>query len=70
MKLALRTEIQLFFLNKYFDCSKPVVNFQRSKSTFSEKAMAPHSSTLAWRIPGMGEPGGLPFMGLHRVGYN
>ena len=33
-----------------------------------EKEMAPHSSTLAWRTPGTGEPGGLPFMGLHRVG--
>ena len=32
-----------------------------------EKEMATHSSVLAWRIPGMGEPGGLPFMGLHRV---
>ena len=30
--------------------------------------MATHSSVLAWRIPGMGEPGGLPPMGLHRVG--
>ena len=30
-----------------------------------EKAMATHSSVLAWRIPGMGEPGGLPSMGLH-----
>ena len=29
--------------------------------------MAPHSSILAWRIPGMGEPGGLPSMGSHRV---
>ena len=29
--------------------------------------MATHSSVLAWRIPGMVEPGGLPFMGLHRV---
>ena len=28
-----------------------------------EKAMAPHSSVLAWRIPGTGEPGGLPSMG-------
>ena len=35
-----------------------------------EKAMATHSSVLAWRIPGMGEPGGLPSMGLHRVGHN
>ena len=29
--------------------------------------MATHSSVLAWRIPGTGEPGGLPSMGLHRV---
>ena len=35
-----------------------------------EKEMATHSSILAWRIPGMGEPGGLPSMGLHRVGHN
>ena len=32
-----------------------------------EKEMAAHSSVLAWRIPGMGEPGGLLSMGLHRV---
>ena len=31
----------------------------------SEKEMATHSSVLAWRIPGMEEPGGLPFMGSH-----
>ena len=30
--------------------------------------MATHSSVLAWRIPGMGEPGGLPSVGLNRVG--
>ena len=30
-----------------------------------QKEMAAHSSVLAWRIPGMGEPGGLPSMGLH-----
>ena len=35
-----------------------------------EKEMATHSSVLAWRIPGTGEPGGLPFMGLHRVGHD
>ena len=35
-----------------------------------EKAMATHSSVLAWRIPGMGEPGGLLSMGLHRVGHD
>ena len=32
--------------------------------------MATHSSVLAWRIPGMGEPGGLLSMGLHRVGHD
>ena len=35
-----------------------------------EKEMATHSSVLAWRIPGMGEPGGLPSIGSHRVGHN
>ena len=44
-----------------------------SELTFSfhfhalEKEMATHSSVLAWRIPGTGEPGGLPSMGSHRV---
>ena len=35
-----------------------------------EKEMATHSSVLAWKIPGMKEPGGLPSMGLHRVGHD
>ena len=35
-----------------------------------EKEMATHFSVLAWRIPGTGEPGGLPFMGSHRVRYD
>ena len=35
-----------------------------------EKEMATHSSVLAWRIPGMGEPGGLPSMGSHRAGHD
>ena len=35
-----------------------------------EKEMAAHSSVLAWRILGMGEPGGLPSMGLHRVRHD
>ena len=34
------------------------------------KEMATHSSVLAWRIPGTGEPGGLPSMGSHRVGHD
>ena len=35
-----------------------------------EKEMTTHSNVLAWRILGMGEPGGLPSMGLHRVGHD
>ena len=34
------------------------------------KAMAPHSSALAWRVPGTGEPGGLPSVGSHGVGHD
>ena len=49
---------------------------QLSNFTFSfhfhalEKEMATHSSVLAWRIPGMEEPGGLQSMGSRRVGHN
>ena len=35
-----------------------------------EKEMATHSNVLAWRIPGTAEPGGLPSMGLHRIGHD
>ena len=51
-------------------------NYPLSDFTFTfhfhalEKEMAPHSSVLAWRIPGTGEPGGLLSMGLHRVGHD
>ena len=40
---------------------------KKVKGSLLEKEMATHSSVLAWRIPGMGEPGGLPSMGSHRV---
>ena len=49
---------------------------RRSDFTFTfhfhalEKEMATHSSVLAWRIPGTGEPGGLQSMGSHRVGHD
>ena len=49
---------------------------QLSEFTFTfhfhalEKEMATHSSVLAWRIPGMAEPGGLLSMGSHRVGHD
>ena len=45
------------------------LHFHFSLSCIGE-GMATHSSVLAWRIPGMGKPGGLPFMGSHRVGHN
>ena len=35
-----------------------------------KKEMVTHSSILAWRIPGMGKPGGLPSIGSHRVGHD
>ena len=35
-----------------------------------EKELATHCSVLAWRIPGTGEPGGLPSLGSHRVGHD
>ena len=40
------------------------------KENLLEKEMATHSNVLAWRIPGTGEPGGLPSMGSHRVGHD
>ena len=59
-------------------CSPWVLKSQTRLSDFTftfhfhalEKEMATHSSVLAWRIPGTGEPGGLPSMGSHRVGHN
>ena len=42
----------------------------RRKLDLLEKAVAPHSSTLAWKIPWMEEPGGLQSMGSHRVGHD
>ena len=44
------------------------ISFSMCVCGISEKAMATHSGTLAWRIPGTGEPGGVPSMGSHRVG--
>ena len=37
---------------------------------YLEKEMATHPSVLAWRIPGMGEPGSLPSVGSHKVGHD
>ena len=65
-------------LKKHFLCEKNkqmVISFYIIRSpvllprqrSLQEKAMAPHSSTLAWKIPWAEEPGGLPSMGSHRV---
>jgi len=43
--------------------------FRSTLAVGVEKEMATHSSILAWRIPGMEEPGGLLSVGLHRVGH-
>ena len=54
-----------------FDISitnSPVKNIEYSEP--KEKEMATHSSVLAWRIPGTGEPDGLPSVGSHRVGHD
>ena len=41
-----------------------------NRTCYLEKEMATHSSVLAWKIPGLGEPDGLPSMGSHRVGHD
>ena len=57
-------------------CGVAKSRIQLSNFTFTfhfhglEKEMATHSSVLAWRIPGTGEPGRLPSLGSHRVGHN
>ena len=59
-------------------CSSGIAKSQTRMNVFTfffhfhtlEKEMATHFSVLAWRIPGMGEPGGLPSMGSHRVGHD
>ena len=57
-----------------FNTLLPVINTSRHKSVriqkTLEKAMAPHSSTLAWKIPWMEEPGGLQSMGSLRVRHD
>ena len=56
-------------LKTYFKCHK--INASNIfKGVCLEKAVAPHSNTLAWKIPWMEEPGGLQFMGLLKVGYD
>ena len=71
--------VLLMFSSKSFIGSglrfRSLINFEfiflhGVRKCYLEKEMATHSSVLAWRIPGTGEPGGLPFMGSHRVGHD
>ena len=57
-----RTEVQM--------CNSYMIIIYTFLSLYMEKAMAPHSSTLAWKIPWMEEPGGLQSMGSLRVGHD
>ena len=63
-----------FVGEKVFSLSYSSAILLRSTFTFHfhalEKAMATHSSVLAWRIPGTGDPGGLLSMGSHRIGHD
>ena len=61
--------IRVIFLN-YHSNSNVECEFGRGKSIYVEKAMAPHSNTLARRIPWTEEPGGLQSMGSLRVGHD
>ena len=56
--------------NKWHVRKKSDFNITFSIATKSEKAMAPHSSTLAWKTPWAEEPGGLQSMGPHRVRHD
>ena len=49
---------------------EPEIKLPTSKGSLMEKEIAPHCSTLAWKIPWMEEPGGLQSMGLLRVGHD
>ena len=71
MRYSLHTKIDL----GGSDSKESVCNAGDPVSTLSqeqplEEGMATHSSVLAWRIPGTGEPRGLPSMGSHRVGHD
>ena len=71
-------QIRAFVISVYMPTSRIARSYSSSIFSFlrhlhtvrSEKAMAPHSSTLAWKIPWMAEPGRLQSMGLLRVGHD
>ena len=59
-----------WFSSEHSYCMKLLTENMDPLCLYSEKAMAPHSSTLAWKIPWTGESGGLQSMGLLRVGHD
>ena len=77
-----KTVVRAFFLGQHFPGAEPLVPSSSGNSHYVssslwielaqvlEKAMAPHSSTLAWKIPWREEPGRLQSMGSLRVGHN
>ena len=67
---ATRKDIQLSFKMSSSYNTYLFFQFKWLQSYGMEKAMAPHSSTLAWKIPWMEEPGRLQSMGLLKVGHN
>ena len=75
-KQQLEPDVEQWTVSKFGkECEKAVychlayLTYMQSTSS-SEKAMAPHSSTLAWKIPWMEEPGRLQSMGSLRVGHD
>ena len=58
------------YINQYLEDLKSITNKVDFMALCSEKAMAPHSSTLAWKIPWAEEPGRLQSMGSLRVGHD
>ena len=56
-------------VHRVTECRTRLCNFTFTFH-FHAYEMATHSSVLAWRVPGMTEPGGLPSMGSHRVGHD
>ena len=68
--IARDSHVLRFKLFRIMTKRKIMQNFGCSYYQISEKAMAPHSSTLAWKIPWMEEPGRLQSMGLLRVGHD
>ena len=72
VSMTLKLETEKTYLKMSFFTTTPSALTSTHLHLFmdSEKAMAPHSSTLAWKIPGMEKPGRLQSMGSRRVGHD